>query len=249
MMKNIIRCLIVLALALSVSFAEAQVIGKESPVMAKNIYIGFKGGVSAMDMRYKNGRGDSFVNHTALYQGFDNIKGCLTGGIFVERTLPGWSYGLEFNFNMMNAITRPEKPHYALQDSVFLASIKIPVKLVFLEDYLFSPYLFVAPEVGTYVSDTTFSITSHSIINGQPVVWGSANARKLHLNMIAGFGVDGKIQIGLYEFKARFEAGYRLGLLNTMAKDIPFARKIRGWEATIGLAFPLFLNPSYPWFN
>lgn len=248
-MKNTVRCLIALAFTMSVAFAEAQVIGHESLVLKKNIYIGFKGGVAALDMRYKNGTGTSFVNHTALYQGFDNIKGCLTGGIFVERTLPGWSYGLEFNFNMMNAISRPEKPHYAIQDSVYLASIKIPVKLMFLEDYLFSPYLFVAPEVGTYVSDTTFSLTSHSIINGKPLVWGSANARALHLNMIAGFGVDGKIQIGLYEFRARFEAGYRLGLLNTMAKEIPFKRNIMGWEATIGFAFPLFINPSYSWFN
>lgn len=248
-MKNTFRCLIVLALALSVSFAEAQVIGKERPVMEKNIYIGFKGGVSAMDMRYKNGKGDSFVNHTALYQSFGNIKGCLAGGVFVERTLPGWSYGIEFNFNMVNAISRPDKPHYALQDSAYIANIRIPVKLMFLEDYLFSPYVFAAPEIGTYVSDTSFSMTSQSVINGQQVVWGSANARTLHLNVVAGIGVDGKIQIGLYEFKARFEAGYRLGLLNTMAKEVPYDRKMRGWEATIGLAFPLFINPSYAWFN
>ena len=177
-MKNTFRCLIVLALALSVSFAEAQVIGKERPVMEKNIYIGFKGGVSAMDMRYKNGKGDSFVNHTALYQSFGNIKGCLAGGVFVERTLPGWSYGIEFNFNMVNAISRPDKPHYALQDSAYIANIRIPVKLMFLEDYLFSPYVFAAPEIGTYVSDTSFSMTSQSVINGQQVVWGSANAER-----------------------------------------------------------------------
>ncbi|MBR3709538.1 MAG: hypothetical protein IKM99_01080 [Bacteroidales bacterium] len=247
-MKNTFRCLIVLALALSVSFAEAQVIGKERPVLEKNIYIGFKGGVTAMDMRYKNEKGDSFVNHTALYQSFGNIKGCLAGGVFVERTLPGWSYGIEFNFNMVNAISRPDKPHYVLQDSAYLANIRIPVKAIFLDDYLFSPYVFAAPEIGTYVSDTTF-VTSQSIINGEVVQWGTKNARSLNLNIVAGVGVDAKIQIGLYEFKARFEAGYRLGLLNTMAKEIPFERKTRGWEATIGFAFPLFVNPSYAWFN
>ena len=247
-MKNTFRCLIVLALALSVSFAEAQVIGKERPVLEKNIYIGFKGGVAAMDMRYKNEKGDSFVNHTALYQSFGNIIGCLAGGVFVERTLPGWSYGIEFNFNMVNAISRPDKPHYVLQDSAYLANIRIPVKAIFLDDYLFSPYVFAAPEIGTYVSDTTF-VTSQSIINGEVVQWGTKNARSLNLNIVAGVGVDAKIQIGLYEFKARFEAGYRLGLLNTMAKEIPFERKTRGWEATIGFAFPLFVNPSYAWFN
>lgn len=249
MMKNTVRCLIALVLTLSVAYVDAQVIGKESLVLKKNIFIGFKGGVAAMDMRYKNESGNSFVNHTALYQGFTNITGCLTGGVFVERTLPGWSYGLEFNFNMVNAISRPEEPHFALQDSAYFANIRIPVKLRFAEEYLFSPYIFVAPEVGTYISDTSFHLTSSSIINGDLVQWGSKNTSSLNLNVVAGAGVEGKIQIGLYEFRARFEACYRLGLLNTVAKEIPFDRKMRGWEATIGFAFPLFINPSYTWLN
>lgn len=265
-MKNTVRCLIALVLTMSVAFAEAQVIGNESLVLKKNIYVGVKGGVAAMDMQYKNGDGTSFVNHTALYQGFANIKGCLLGGIFVERTLPGWSYGLEFNFTMVNAISKPNEPHFAIQDSAYFANIRIPVKLKFAEEYLFSPYIFVAPEVGTYINfpdkDENSSNSgsskegneknprpSLSIINGEVVQWGTKNASSLNLNIVAGAGVEGKIQIGLYEFKARFEAGYRLGLLNTMAKEIPFERKTRGWEATIGFAFPLFINPSYTWLN
>jgi hypothetical protein len=247
-MKKIVRCLIVMTFVLSASFAEAQVIGKESLVMKKNIFIGFKGGVSAMDMRYKN-ESNSFVNHTALYQGFANITGCLGGGVFVERTLPGWSYGLELNFNMVNAISKPDKPNFATQDSAYFANIRIPVKLKFAEESLISPYIFVAPEVGTYISDTAIHLTSHSIINGDAIQWGSKNARSLNMNIVAGLGVEGKIQIGLYEVRARFEAGYRLGLLNTMAKEVGIDRKMRGWEANIGVAFPLFLNPSYRWLN
>lgn len=249
-MKNTVRCLIALAFTMSVAFAEAQVIGNESLVLKKNIFIGFKGGVAAIDMQYKNGQNNSFVNHTAMYQGFfSHVNSCLTGGVFVERTLPRWSYGLEFNFNMVNAISRPEKPHSVLQDSAYYANIRIPVKLKFAEEYMFSPYIFVAPEVGTYVSDTSMNIVSSSIINGGTMQWGSKNTRSFNLNVVAGAGVEGKIQIGLYEFRARFEAAYRLGMLNTMAKEIPFERKLRGWEATIGFAFPLFINPSYMWLN
>lgn len=176
---------------------------------------------------------------------------CWTGGIFVERSLPGWSYGLEFNFNKLLAKSKSEKPNPALQDKAYTANIRIPVKLKFLEDYLFSPYVFAAPEVGTYVSDTIagLPLCSYSNINGEEMLWGTKNASGLHLNMVAGAGVDAKIQIGLYEFKARFEAGYRLGMLNTMAKDAPFDRKMRGWEASLGVAFPLFLDPSYQWLN
>ena len=248
-MKNTIRCLMVMAFALSFSFAEAQVIGKESLVMKKNIFIGVKGGITAMDMQYKNG--NSFVNHSALYQDFfGSLKGSWIGSVFVERTLPGWSYGLEFNFHALYAKSKPEEPHYALQDSAYFANVRIPVKLKFLEDYLFSPYIFMAPEIGTYVSDTTvISLCSTSIINGEQMLWGTNNARDLNLNLIAGAGVEGKIQIGLYEIRARFEAGYRLGLLSTTPKDYPFDRRMRGWEATIGLAFPLFINPSYTWLN
>ena len=214
-MKNAVRYLFVLALALSVSFTEAQTIGKESLVLKKNIFIGFKGGIAAMDMQYKRGNGQGFVNHCALYQDFPgNLKSCWIGSVFVERTLPGWSYGLEFNYHATNALCSDEKPQFALQDSVYFANIRIPVKLKFLEDYLFSPYVFMAPEIGTYVSDSVAGL-SYTVINGERMLWGKNNARELNVNVIAGAGVEAKIQIGLYEARVRLEGGYRLGLLST----------------------------------
>ena len=278
-MKNTVCCLIVLAFTLSVSFAEAQVIGKENLVLKKNIFLGFKGGVSAMDMKYSYNESidkDNFINKTALFKA---PLGCWTGGFFVERTLPGWSYGIEFNLNHLYATEKkPDNPSKGLKDaqnpswdSVYFANIRIPVKLKFLEDDMFSPYIFMAPEIGTYISDSIASSIpgySYSSIDGEQEAWGPDNARKLNLNLVAGAGVEGKIQIGLYEIRARFEAGYRLGLLSTTPKYIPqdpntndpnatppqpeaypFKRMMRGWEATIGLAFPLFLNPSYSWMN
>ena len=285
-MKNTVRCLIVLAFTLSVSFAEAQVIGKENLVLKKNIFLGFKGGASAMDMKYSYNESvdkENFINKTALFKA---PLGCWTGGFFVERTLPGWSYGIEFNLNHLyatekipdnhndpNSNKNAENPSW---DSVYFANIRIPVKLKFLEDDLFSPYLFMAPEIGTYISDSiagSIPVYSYSSIDGaEEEAWGPDNARKLNLNLVAGAGVEGKIQIGLYEIRARFEAGYRLGLLSTTPKYIqtstpdpsnsndpnattpqpeayPFKRMMRGWEATIGLAFPLFINPSYSWMN
>ena len=276
-MKNTVRCLIVLAFTLSVSFAEAQVIGKENLVLKKNIFLGFKGGVSAMDMKYSYNESidkDNFINKTALFKA---PLGCWTGGFFVERTLPGWSYGIEFNLNHLYTTEKiPDNPDKGLKDaqnpswdSVYFANIRIPVKLKFLEDDMFSPYIFMAPEIGTYLSDSIASsipVFSYSSIDGEDIEWGPDNARKLNLNLVAGAGLEGKIQIGLYEIRARFEAGYRLGLLSTTPSYLPintndpdntdpqpeaypFKRMMRGWEATIGLAFPLFLNPSYSWMN
>ena len=258
-MKSILRCLIVLALTLSVSFAEAQVIGKESLVLKKNIFIGFKGGITALDMQYKNAEGHQFVNHSAIYQGIGNFKSCLTGSIYVERSLPRFSYGVELVFNTMNAKCRPGSEHYSLQDSAYFASVRIPVKIKFLEEDLFSPYLFVAPSIGTYVSDTVIGLCSTSVINGGLMTWGTKNASKINLNVLAGAGVEGKIQVGLYEFRARLEVCYNLGVLKMTPKkhyldidppvDYPYGTRMRGWEATIGLAFPLFVNPSYSWLN
>ena len=232
-----------------------------------------------MDMKYSYNESidkDNFINKTALFKA---PLGCWTGGFFVERTLPGWSYGIEFNLNHLYATEKiPDNPSKGLKDaqnpswdSVYFANIRIPVKLKFLEDDMFSPYIFMAPEIGTYISDSIASsipVFSYSSIDGEQEAWGADNARKLNLNLVAGAGVEGKIQIGLYEIRARFEAGYRLGLLSTTPKYIPqdpntndpnatppqpeaypFKRMMRGWEATIGLAFPLFLNPSYSWMN
>lgn len=250
-MKNRFRYCLVLAFAMLFSLVKAQSIGDESLVMKKNIFIGVKGGVTAMDMQYKNPNDNGFVNHSALYQGIGNLKGCWTGGFFVERTLPRFSYGVELTLNRLNAISRPEKPHYATQDSAYLASVRIPVRFKFLEDKLISPYIFVAPSIGTYVSDSIGGIgfSNYSVWNGEPVQWGTKNTTSIHLNVLAGAGMEGKIKVGLYEVRARLEVCYNLGLLKMTPKEFPFERRTRGWEATIGLAFPLFLNPSYTWLN
>lgn len=250
-MKNSARFLLLLACLAIVTFAKAQYNYKESLVMEKNIFVGFKGGVTAMDMRYSNSD-LSFTNHSVLYQNpIKKVSSCFIGGFFVERSIPRYSYGIEFMVHGLNAVASEEHPHYATQDSAFYACVRIPLKIKFMEDKLFSPYLYVAPGIGTYVSDTIANIgfNGYSIWGGKTVQWGTINTSSVNLNVIAGAGVEGKVPIGLYEIRIRFEAGYNFGLLNMNASDVNFKRRMMGWEATLGVAFPLFINPSYSWFN
>ena len=220
-------------------------------MLDKNIFVGFKGGITALDMRYSNSD-NSFINHSALYQNpLKKVTSCFIGGIFVERSIPKYSYGIELMVYGLNAASKEDHPHYASNDSAFFACVRIPLKVKFMEDRLFSPYLYVAPSIGTYVSDSIAGVgfDGYSIWGGEAIQWGTKNTRNVNLNVIAGAGVEGKIPVGLYEFRVRFEAGYNFGLLNMNAADLNFKRRVMGWEATLGVAFPLFLNPSYSWFN
>lgn len=204
-----------------------------------------------MDMRYSNSD-NSFINHSALYQNpLKQVSGCFIGGIFVERSIPKYSYGIEFMVHGLNAVSKKDKPQYAAQDSAILASIRIPLKVKFLEDKMFSPYVFVAPSIGTYITDTIagMGFDGYSTWGGNKIQWGKKNTSSVNLNVIAGAGVEGKIPVGLYEVRVRFEAGYNISILNMNASDLNFKRRMMGWEATLGVAFPLFLNPSYSWFN
>lgn len=250
-MKNILRLLLLLTMALPFASVTAQVITKDSRLMEKNIAIGFKGGVNAMDMAYKNAADVNFVNHSALYQGFANLKSCLMGGVYVERVLPRFSYGLEFMVNRTSAKAPENSISYCALDSAAFANIRVPLKMKFLNEKLLSPYIFVAPGVSTYVGDSIVGIdlNGYSFWNGNKVRWGEKNTTPWNLTVTAGAGVEGRIPVGLYEFWVRLEGGYSLGLLNMCPSTLAFERRTRGWEATIGVAFPLFVNPSYSWFN
>ena len=250
-MKNTLRFLLLLTMALPFANVTAQVITKDSRLMEKNIAIGFKGGVNAMDMAYKNAKDVGFVNPSALYQGFDNLASCLMGGVYVERVLPRFSYGLEFMVNRASSKAPEKSPNYCALDSAAYANIRVPLKARFLSDKVLSPYIFVAPGMSTYIGDSIMGIdlNGYSFWNGQKVLWGEKNTTPWNLTVTAGAGVEGKIPVGLYEFWVRFEGGYSLGLLNMCPSTLKFERRTRGWEATIGVAFPLFINPSYSWFN
>lgn len=250
-MKSIIRFVLFSTLSLCVLTAQAQSLGKESRVLAKNINIGIKGGVNALDMAYSN-ENNAFVNPSILYSKPLQMTSCLMGGIYVERTLPRFAYGVEFLVNGLNAVNVDTvKPHYATQDSAFFAQVRIPVKVRFFSDKNVVPYIFVAPSVGTYLSAEFLGTVydGYSIWNGESISWGTNNTRSLQMNVVAGAGVDFKIPVSLYEINLRVEACYTLGLLDLTSPNLSFNRKTRGWEATIGVNFPLFTNPSYVWFN
>lgn len=260
-MKKSIKILIAIAMLASCVPLRAQIIGTESPIASKNLFIGFKAGVTAMDVAYtmknNNKTTDQFVNHSILYQHPDSLQilSCLTTGITIERTLPNFSYGLELTVSGLNA--RQNKAdstfHFATQDSAFFLHARVPVRLYFLQKEKVSPYVFLAPDFSTYAYvpiNDELTINGQSVWNEYQVKWGNKNARAFHLNVVAGAGMVVKINVGDYQIWGRFEAAYNLGLLNTVkgtSEDFNVTRKMRGWEATIGLSFPLFKNPSYSW--
>lgn len=264
-MKKTVHFLFVAALLFACCPLKAQTIGIESPIQQKNIFIGFKAGLTAMDMAYtishhQGSVTDQFVNHSALYSDARQVLSCLAGGITLERTLPYFSYGLELMATGLNAKKAPnDSPRLATQDSALYIHARIPVRMYFLKGRKATPYVFVAPEISTYASTDTLAILNkpingYSNWNGHEILWGTKYANMLNLNILAGAGVAYRIGIGDYEMWARFEAAYNLGLLNTVPKVIngidpnaEITRKMRGWEATIGVSFPLFKNPSYQW--
>lgn len=266
-MKKTIPYLFIAALLFVFLPVKAQYIGIESPIREKNLMIGLKVGVNAMDMAYAVNReqqAEQFVNHSVLYSrstltDIHQLLSCMMGGITFERTLPHFSYGLELTVNGLNAKDRSGKHHMAKSDSAYYASVRIPVRVSFLKHKRVSPYVFAAPELSTYISMDSIpvlgnSIHGYSVWNNYGVSWGNKYATPLNLNILAGAGINVKIDISDYQFWARFEAAYKLGLLNTVPKkvlpdtpDTEITRKMRGWEATIGLSFPLFKNPSYHW--
>ena len=83
-MKKNILFILTATMLLSCGLLKAQDFGIESPITEKNIGVGLKGGLSAMDMAYKMGK-KSFVNHTVLYQHPWEVIHCFAGGITVER--------------------------------------------------------------------------------------------------------------------------------------------------------------------
>ncbi|MBR4391538.1 MAG: hypothetical protein IKT08_05490 [Bacteroidales bacterium] len=250
-MKKAIPSLLLALLMLSCGLLKAQSFGLERPVTDRNLYFGFKVGINAMDMAYSKDR-VHFVNHSVLYQRpfSKDALGCLVGGVTFERTLPRFSYGLEGMLTGTNAVAPADttKFHYATQDTAYFLHVRVPIRLNLLKDKKVTPYLFVAPDVSTYIDHKIGKKGPHSIWNGMEVNWGSNNTNWFDIHLIAGAGMNVRIDWGDYEFCARLEAGYNLGLLNTIPKELKLQRKTRGWETTIGLSFPLFKNPSYQWF-
>ncbi len=252
-MRHTFRILLLLVLSFSLMYAKAQRrVRTENIILEKNIFIGVKGGVAALDMQYKKDK-DTYLNHSALYQGIGNIPSCIMGSVFIERTIPYFSYGIELSLSHINAKTNPKDQSPYAKDSAFITSVRIPLRMKLLEENLFTPYIIFSPGISTYLNDTIagISVNSYSKWNGAETKWGKENTKRLNINLIAGIGTDVKIPLMMYEIQARIEVCYNFGLLNLTPKspDFDFERRMRGWEATIGLAFPLFTNPSYGWLN
>lgn len=251
-MKKTISSLLVALLLFSCGMLKAQTFGIERPIMDRNLYLGFKVGINAMDMAYSKNR-VSFVNHSVLYQNPLKAIDCLAGGITLERTLPMFSYGLEVMVTGTNAVKPADNTefHYASQDSAFFVHVRVPIRVNLMRNKKTTPYLFVAPDVSTYIDyefNEKLGIHGQSIWNGIAMQWGDSNAAWFNVHVLAGVGMNIRVEIGDYEFCTRVEAGYNLGLLNTLSKNLELERKTRGWEATVGLSFPLFKNPSFQWF-
>lgn len=254
-MKKTLPFLLLLAMAFACAVVRAQVITRDGRVYEKNIVVGLKGGINALGMQYKvEGVKDSksFYNPSAIGQDFSNLKGCFKGGVFVERVIPNFSYGLEFLVERTYAKTPKDTIYQASYDSATFASIRVPLKIKFFENKLISPYIFVAPGISTYLSDTIAGkpFNGYSGWNGNQVQWGTRNTISWNFNVVAGVGLQGTVPMGLYEFYVRLEGGYNFGLQNLSPKETKLPeRRMKGWEATLGVAFPLFINPSYSWFN
>ena len=255
-MKKLIISLFLVGLLLPLTQANAQSFGLERRVPLKNLYLGAKVGTNALGMRYTNMvEKDKVVisNPSALWQG--EWLGCLIGGITVERTLPHFSYGLEGVIMGLDAKAPDTLNPTVKMDSAWLIDIRVPIRVRFFEDYACSPYLVLAPCVGSYLTIPRAGVNGHSEWNSMPVEWGKNNIKTHHVSLLAGIGMDVKIPIGNYEAKLRIEGNYQLGISNLLPekKDIEktgvgqASRKTRGFEATVGICFPLFSNPHYSW--
>lgn len=269
MRKQLIIFALVL-FSLPYTLLQAQPIGIEPRVPLRNLYFGVKGGVNALGMRYNGTRYNAttqkmenyaFVNPSALYQGA--VTSCYVGGLTFERTLPGFSYGLEGVIMGLDAVSRDTLTP-ARQDSAILVDVRIPLRVRFLEYHTCSPYFFIAPSAGTYLyvsrKEETMEngqirvvrngINGHSVWNETDLEWGTANTRTYHFSVLVGVGMDVKIPIDTYEAKLRVECGWNQGVNNLTPKKegrVGSGRRLQGLEATIGISFPLFDNPSYSW--
>lgn len=258
--------LLAFAIAFGCLSLKAQ-IGVESPVPEKNLFVGIKAGLAAMDMSYQK-EGTSFVNHSVLLNNPmnllrhpDQLLGCGVAGLTVERSLTGFSYGVELYVNGLNAQSKSASanhPEYVKQDSAFFVHARVPLRVKFLNkpkygsSFRIHPFVFVAPDVSTYVSFTLSNdkvINGYSIWNGEGIDWGSKNTNSLCLSVVGGIGAEGDIDIGNYLIRVRLEAAYNLGLLNMAPQELGLTRKMQGFEATLGVSFPLFMNPHYRWLN
>lgn len=264
-MKKLILSLLLLCAVLSSASLKAQPIGLERRVPLKNLYFGVKAGATALGMHYTNKNFKEpieYNNPSALWQG--EWQNCLAGGITVERTLPHFSYGLEGMVMGLDAKSLDSEP-IAKKDSAWLVDVRVPLRVKFLEDYVCSPYVMIAPCYGSYLTaidsiyadgHTTYHINGQSEWNGATIDWGESNTKTHHFSLLAGIGMDVKIPIGNYEAKLRVESTYQLGVSNLYSKKITHpkdkpenkvSRTMRGWETTIGICFPLFSNPHYAW--
>lgn len=258
--------LLAIALVFTCLSLKAQ-IGVEDPVLKENVFIGFKGGLTAMDMAYQKGS-VSFVNHSVLIDNPinllrhpSNLLSCGVAGITAERSLTGFSYGLELFVSGLNAksqVTGSDHPVYVKQDSAFFVNLRVPLRLKFLNkpkayhSVRIHPFVFVAPNVSTYLYlpiKEGLVLNGYSIWNGEGIVWGTKNINLLQLSVVGGLGAEGDIDIGNYLIRVRLEAGYNYGLLDMSPKELGISRKMRGFEATLGVSFPLFTNPHYSWLN
>ena len=249
-----------LLLAFAIVFASLSLRAQsiEDPVLKNNLFVGFKGGVTAMDMAYQKGN-TSFVNHSILLSNPKNVLSCMVAGITVERSLTGFSYGVECLLTGLNAQSSGDGQfEYVQQDSAFFVNVRVPVRVKFFNKQkpdravAFHPYVFVAPNVSTYVYaplSNDLIVNGYSVWNGEGIDWGNKNTNFLNLSVIGGIGVESDIEVGLYVIRARFEAGYHYGILNMAPESLGLDRKTRGLEATLGVSFPLFRNPHYTWLN
>lgn len=260
-MKKLIIPLFLLGLLLPLTQANAQSFGLERRVPLKNLYLGIKAGTNALGVRYTNHfEKERMVvsNPSALWQG--EVLGCLTGGFTVERTLPHFSYGLEAVIMGLDSKSIDTTTPIIKKDSALLIDVRVPIRVKFLEDEVCSPYLVVAPCFGSYLTvidsipsngPTAYLVNGESVWNGTTVGWGTNNTKTHHFGILAGIGMDVKIPIGNYEAKLRVEGNYQLGISNLfsskMTKKTNLTRRMNGFEATVGIAFPLFTNPHYAW--
>ena len=251
-MKKEACFLLFIVLAFFGNTGKAQSFGLEEPIMEKNFFVGVKGGVSALDMMYQM-HDTSFINPSQLYQGPNRIIKHMVAGLVVERSIPNFTYGLELNVSKLSAapvIDTTKPAPLVTRDSCYLVNVRVPIRVRFLEKKLFSPYIVAAPSVGTYFSGkwplSGTRLDGYSEWNGQEITWGTKNTKNFFFSLYAGIGVEGKIYLDTYQFRLRLEGGYNLGLTNMSQPQLP-ERKVRGWEASLGIVFPLLINPSYRW--
>ena len=251
---------VLLAFVLTLTCLSMRAQSIEDPILKNNIFIGLKGGVTAMDMAYQKGN-TSFVNHSILLTNPKNVLSCMVAGLTVERSLPAFSYGVEClltGLNAQSANTGNGQYSYVKQDSAYFVNVRVPIRVKFFNkqrpdrSVAFHPYVFVAPNVSTYIYaplSENLTVNGYSVWNGEGIEWGSKNINFINLSVVGGIGLESDIEVGLYVIRARFEAAYNYGLLNMAPESLGMDRKTRGWEATLGVSFPLFTNPHYTWLN